>query len=783
MHSWIDAIFGLEQFSAGAKDVSWSLVHPLPGWVWALVVLASFTLAWMTYGRLLGPRPARVALASLRGLLLVLLVLLICQPHLVRQTVRVEPDCVAVLIDRSASMTIADATLNGVRATREQQLQAAMRRAAPTLESLAKTRGVVTLGFDAGAFDLPTATDGLPTLGEPTGRRTAIGHTLDLVLRRVAARPLAGIVLLSDGRSADAVSRLTLRQLETRGVPVFAVPLGSPDPIPDLAIARIDAPSAAFAGDAVPVTVAIDRRGGGSTPSRGRVRLLDTASGLTLDELPFTLEADAGTVTLTTIPDQAATRTWSVQIIPELPDLSDQNNAASVRIDVVDRPIRVVMFDGYPRWEYRYLKNLLVREPSVRSSTLILASDRRYLQEGTEPLASVPRTAAAWAAIDVVILGDLRPSLFSEDQLRQVRALVSERGAGLLWVGGPSATPNAWRGTPLGDLLPFVVPTDPAEAIPAYDTPVVMRPGPAAERFGVLRLGEARQPTWPDMLSTGELGWPKLHYAQRIDPRALKPTADVLALAQPIAGAPSGATPLVLTMRYGAGRVAYVGTDETWRYRYGRGETLPERFWIPLVRLLARESFSRSGKPAILAVSPERALEGQPVLLTLRLIDQTLLERQAPTLTVTIRRAEVAEPTTPIEVTLHAEGDAIDAPGTGMYSTVWVPPDVGRYVIESAEPFLAGLDLAAGLEISLPDDELLMPQADHAYLASLAQATGGQVLTMERLVELPTLLPNREVTLLGTPEIETIWDKPAVWVLLMLLVATEWLGRRLIKLA
>lgn len=783
MNAWIDRIFGLSRLSTGSDDVSWAFVHPLPAWAWVLVVAGAFAIAWVTYARLLGPRWARYALGSLRALLLVLIVLLICQPHLLRQTQRVEPDCVVVLSDRSASMTVADATVNNTRSTRDTQLRATLALAQPTLLTLAEKRGVIQLGFDSGVYELATNPDGSINPGEPTGRRTAIGQSLDLALRRVAARPLAGIVLFSDGRSADAVSRLTLRQLESRGVPVFVVPMGNAEPLADVAVTRVDAPSAAFMGDAVPITVSLDRRGGGTTATKGRLQLVDSATGLVLDETPFTLDSDSAAITLTSTPDKAAVASWVVKVLPDVPDLSDQNNTAPVRVEVVDRPIRVVLFDGYPRWEYRYIKNLLVRESSIRSSTLILASDRRYIQEGSEPLASVPRTAAEWATIDVVILGDLRPSLFSEDQLRQVRTLVSERGAGLLWVGGPSATPNAWRASPLGDLLPFVVSTDPAMAIGAYESPVVLRPGPAAARFGVLRLGDGRDAAWPAGLSSGELGWPKLHFAQRIEPSNLKPTADVLGLAQPINGAATDATPLLLTMRYGAGRVAYMGTDETWRYRYGRGETLPERLWIPLIRLLARESLSRTGKPAILSVTPERALEGQPVQVSLRLIDQALLERRAVSIGVVVRPANAQGPTTPVEITLHPEGERLDGEPSGLFTTTWVPPDVGKYVLEPSDPLLTGLDLAAHLDVAAPDDELRTPQADHAFLAALAQATGGKVLTPSELIQLPMLLPNREVTLLGTPETETLWDKPAVWVLLMLLVATEWMGRRLIKLA
>jgi hypothetical protein len=57
------------------------------------------------------------------------------------------------------------------------------------------------------------------------------------------------------------------------------------------------------------------------------------------------------------------------------------------------------------------------------------------------------------------------------------------------------------------------------------------------------------------------------------------------------------------------------------------------------------------------------------------------------------------------------------------------------------------------------------------------------VLSPAQLATLADLLPNREVRTLGTPDIETIWDKPWALVALLLLVGIEWIGRRLIKLS
>jgi len=244
-------------------------------------------------------------------------------------------------------------------------------------------------------------------------------------------------------------------------------------------------------------------------------------------------------------------------------------------------------------------------------------------------------------------------------------------------------------------------------------------------------------------------------------------------------------------MRYGAGRVVYVATDEAWRYRYGRGETLPERFWIPLVRLLARESLGRGGKLASLEVSPQKALVEQQVTITLRLLDQTLLEAKPESITVLVKAAEKLEGVATnagsasdgVEIVLRPTTDRAQDALVGRFTGVFVPVDPGAYVIESRDPTVVGLNLSARFEASYPDDELRAPQPDHEFLTELTQATGGTVLPASRLNDLTALLPNREVKILGTPDVETLWDKPLVLVIFLLLIGIEWIGRRLIKLA
>lgn len=806
MSGLLDRLLNLRSLSFASEDVELRFARPLPAWVWVGIIVACFVIAAWSYSRLLGSLRARVALAGLRGLAFALLAFIIAGPELVRQNERVEQDWVVVMADRSSSMTVADVPgTSGAKVTRDEQLRQTMRDGSGVFGELSSKRNVLFTGFDSTSFDLAAepAANGFPAsvnLGEPGGRRTMLGQSLDQMLRRIAARPVAGIVLLSDGRSPDQPGRALLRQLQARRIPIFPVPLGSEVSLADLAITRMESPGAAFVGDLLPVQVQVESLGGKEGAAGGggggRVELVDAATDTVIDTHQLAGSA-AGTperVTLLAKPDKAGATNYIVRIVPDGPDLSADNNRSQVRIDVADRPIRVVYFDGYPRWEYRYLKNILVREQSIRTSALLLASERRSIQDGNEVLDTLPRTSKDWQGFDVIVMGDVRPEVFSSEQIAQIRELVSQRGAGLLWIGGSGATPGAWRGTPLADLIPFTLP---AEGLPGAERsgiepwlkPVFIKPGAAAGRYGVLQLSGNPDDPWPKDLLTSELGWPLMRWAQRITPSMLKPTTEVLATATGEGESSGQSLPLVMSMRYGAGRIVYVATDETWRYRYCRGEVLTERFWIPLVRLLARESLGRSGKPAIMTASPEQVQVGQQVQLSVQLLDQGLIEQRPASVRARLLRAAEpgGPPPRPIEVTLVPEVQE-DAAGGGQASaatfvTTWVASEPGLFTAEPAEAILGGLDVSARFEVVAPDDEMRFPQTDHGALETLAKETGGQVLTPDRLSELPSLLPNRELRILGVPDVETLWDKPLMFALMLLLLAAEWLGRRLIKLA
>jgi hypothetical protein len=523
------------------------------------------------------------------------------------------------------------------------------------------------------------------------------------------------------------------------------------------------------------VVVELDQLGSAGAAAGAVIKLVDATSGdgreLARVELPPGSEA-LDSVTLTAEPQLAGEATWTVVVETDPPDLIADNNVKTFLIQLIDRPLRVLFVEGYPRWEYRYLKNLLIREKSVESSVMLISADRDFSQEGNQPITRLPRSPEEFAPFDVVVLGDVPGSFFSPEQLEMIRDHVAARGAGLLWIGGERYTPRTYAGTVLADLLPVRG----SLALPAIGSPVNMTPTPLAGRLGLLRLeGDG----WPRELADSTSGWSALYWAQRIEPGRLKPTAEVLA--ETVRELRGANLPLVVQMRYGAGQIIYVATDEIWRWRYGRGELLPERFWVQIIRRLGREGLSGSEQAAVLDVSPRRLTTSQVMRIELELLDARLFDETRMSIPAIVEAADGA-PVAEIELRRVDTVSRTAQRPIVQYAATYRPGTTGQLRVRVDDPTIESARLHVPIDVFTPEDELRRPETDHSLLEAVAAQTAGRVLLPQDLGHLERLLPNRSVRTIN-PLSERIWDTPIVFAMLLAMLTCEWVGRKVVRLA
>ncbi|MBL1218889.1 MAG: VWA domain-containing protein [Planctomycetes bacterium] len=768
------------------------LVGWLPPWLWPIAILLLAALAVWSYRGLLGPTRMRYALASIRIAILVLILFILAGPTIVFPRERTEPDTVAFLLDRSRSMTVLDVNTNTqARTSRDAQMRTTLGDLTTTaLSEIQDTHRVAWIGFDSQSTELfPAAMTAetqsqIPQLGEPGGNGTNLGVAIDNTLTALSGRPISALVVLSDGRQTSPLSPTLVHRLQSEHTRIIAVPHGSREPIVDYSVATIEAPQKAFIHDRVPVRVRIDRQGIAADGRSMTVQLIDEASGRILDQQRIESAPGQDTnqqhqLVLTGKPAEPGMARWRIEIKSESGssnDLLADNDAETIEIDMIDRPLRVLFIEGYPRWEYRYFKNMLIRERSIDSSVILLSADRDFAQEGNTPVTRMPMTAEELDPYDIIVIGDVPADVLTPDQAEAVRTHVAEHGAGLLWMAGPRSTPGTYQSSALATLLPLRTIEQPSPLI----RPTTVARSELARRLGMLDLLRQGRSAWPT-LADSSLGWTELKWIQQLEPAMLKPAVEVLAqVGESIDDTTSGAPAVITHMRYGSGASIYIATDEFWRWRYGHGELLPEQVWIQLIRMLGRNRVELANQAALLRVDPRAVEPGTPCTAELRLLDSLLVQSAPQEVRVAVeldgrpdRRSEITLLPDATLAGRYAAGRVLDTPGTWRFTVI--------------EPSLAHLGLEQDVQVRQRDAEFGVAgggSADWDALESLAQQTGGVLLTPDQISELakPGVLPNRSVRIPMDVR-RSLWDSPLCFILVFVLLVGEWVGRRLIRLA
>ncbi|MBL4700309.1 MAG: hypothetical protein JKX85_03545, partial [Phycisphaeraceae bacterium] len=651
-------------------------------------------------------------------------------------------------------------------------------------------------GFDEQAYVInPDA------ITDVTSAGTNIATALETVLNEHQGHPISAVVLISDGRTPQRLGAELLRKLKQSAVSVFTVPVGTQQHMSDVAIMQVDAPRQAYINDVVPVRVELslqpqDQR---VDPTRVKVQLIDMQSGKVLDEVSPTDEKLLVPVQLNVRSQEVGRRDWQIKVIYEpssalAGELNLENNQQLVTVQMIDQPVRVLYIEGYPRWEYRYLKSILMREKSIKSSMFLISADQQFAQEGDVPLSRLPQTAKEFEAYDVIIIGDVPSRHFSSQQLSMIRDQVASGGAGLIWIGGARWTPVTYDSTVLANLLPMRQ----VSAVGALgNQPLKVIPTELAKSLQVLQLETPSVNTGLRITSLDKIrgglsgglpgGLPGLRWVQQLG--ELKPVAEVLAMGQFMQGNQES-IPLITSLRYGAGQTLYVASDDFWRWRYAKGDLYYQPFWTQLVRLLGRSRLSQTDQATQLSTAHQRLLLKQNTIVKFTTRDALLLEQNRGTVKILVERMRDGQvvdqidllPQSTVTPGTSESGKASGGGGGRVYQVIWQPRHAGRLRLYPADTMLGALgQVQSFIQVQHPDDEMRMPLPDHELLKRLAADTGGQVVALDKLTDLASMVPNR--TRRTPDDIRyPLWHDLWVYGLFVLLITMEWVLRKVCKL-
>jgi hypothetical protein len=164
---------------------------------------------------------------------------------------------------------------------------------------------------------------------------------------------------------------------------------------------------------------------------------------------------------------------------------------------------------------------------------------------------------------------------------------------------------------------------------------------------------------------------------------------------------------------------------------------------------------------------------GEPVVVDLRLIDAELIARGVDEIPIQIVDAKDGSSSAMTMRSVGTDGDRFEA--------TLIADRAGVFDVKIDDPALNRYDLGARFEAQLRDDEMRNPSTDHGLLTMLADQTGGAVVPVSDFDTLPRRLPKREVR---TPVdiVEPLWDTPLALILILVLLTSEWVGRKMVRL-
>ncbi|MCB9702370.1 MAG: hypothetical protein H6711_10785 [Myxococcales bacterium] len=759
----------------------------------ALAALIALIDAWQGLRRPALPlaRGQRLALFGLRLLGIAALAVVVGEATIAIETVAPTGPRVVVLVDRSASMALADGdTLDGGLTPRIERIRALWAASAD-----ARTRWQADgLALEVRSFArrsealASAAVDALAV--EADGGASDLTRALvELARTRDAGegRPLAGLVVLSDGLvAADAAAEAPLRSAAAElAVPITTVAAGAPA-IRDLGLRRILAGEFAFVENVTELGAEVVAHG-----YEGQAIAVDLERD---GEVIATVEASAPAdgealpIRFEVAPDRIGHFVYAIAIRPLADEATLVNNRWSFVVKVLRDKVRVLHVAGRPDWDVRALRTLLGRDPNVEllSYYILRGLDDSDREDPTAPLSLIAFPtdqlfSEELGSFDLVILHNFDARSHQVGRyLGDMADYVSEGGA-LVMIGGDLGLATGDYSGSLGRVLPVMV-DRPSGLDTAPFRPVVAEPGrrhPITAWLTDPRLG-------------GWEGLPALDSFNR-----LRPSGDAGLQPTVLLRHPDG-PPLLTVAEPGKGRSVVLATGASWRLGFAAdlplidGARPYDLLWLGIIRWLLRDAAAErlSLEVAEPTLAPGEAIDLRAAALSTSYAPEPGVDIEWALRPLGPPPAE-GEPETPAIARGTWTTDAL-----GRASERVPPPPPGAYEVVASRRRPAGepadAPIASARRVVLVEAEhreLAEVDADPGTrrLAELAARSGGRALEARSGDRLPALLPLAEGDTPGSARgalrVESrreipLWDGFGALVLLTLALGSEWILRR-----
>jgi uncharacterized membrane protein len=709
----------------------------------------------------------------------------------------------AIVADNSQGLQVKDP---GARSTRGENLRALLNPQG------ANWQGTLEENFEVRRYLFDTRLQTTRDFSELNfdGRATGIAAALRTISERYRGRPLAGVLLFTDGNATDVHGEPDLTGLP----PIYPIVIGSPDAIKDIAVQQVSATQTEFEDAPISVQADVSSHGYGG---QNIVARLINSSGKRVAEQILKPRKDADTLV------------FRFQLKPETPGLSfyrvsvraqseagqtDGKNTAEATLAnnnavlVVHRghgPYRILYVAGRPNWEFKFLNRALEEDKQIQLVGLIRVAKRepkfnflgragetsnplfrgfgnqsaedieRYDQpvlvrlntrDELELRSGFPKTPEDLYAYHAVIIGDLEAEFFTADQAALLQRFVSERGGGFLMLGGmESFQQGKYQHTPIGDMLPVYLDRSGQDEFSAPFKLNLTREG-LLQSWARLRDNEADEKTRLQGMTPFQVLNP-VH--------EVKPGASVISQVTDAKGKPY---PALVVQRFGRGRTAALTVGDVWRWGLHDADAHRDmdKAWRQLARWLVTDVPNRVD----LTAEPAPNDPNGAVLLQVRVRDSKFqpLDNAAISLQVEPVLADASSGAATNIVRLQTE-PALTEPG--LYQATYVPRLTAGYratvCVTNSESVQVGR-AEAGWSTDLAAEEFRSLTPNVALLETIAKKTGGSIVPARALDQFARDLPRRHAPVMEAWSYP-LWHTPAMFSLALAFLLSEWGFRRL----
>ena len=730
-----------------------TFTNALPWWGVVLVAVAIGVVAWRAYAHSIVPRPRRDVLIALRALTLAALVVFLMRPVQVSDR-GLRDVFVPILVDASRSMSIEDAD-GRRRIDRAREL--VTRELQPSLGNQ----------FHVDVFSFgDRLRETSPADLAATDRQSDLSGALAAVRDRYRGRPIAGVIVVSDGGDTSASS-----PAEGAVPAVYAFGVGSRTIGRDREVTSATVAEAVADDSRIDLAVSAVSHGTGTEP----IALQLEANGKPIEVRRIAPAAEGVPVhtVFQVTPARGSAVVYSVEVPVLSGELVPENNTRSVLVQPPTRQHHILFVEGAPGFEHSFLKRAWAADSGLDVDSIVRkgkneqGTDTYYIQASQSRSNALsggyPSRAEDLFAYDAIVLANVQSTQLTREQQELTRAFVAKRGGGLLVLGARTFMKPGLNDTALEEVLPLqlVDRGDTDAVLPASTSRGMNRVAltAAGEAHPITQLGPSldvtrqRWNTTPALASTVPLGGPR-------------PGASILAIT---GGAGGVARPVLAVQRYGEGRSLVFAGEGAWRWRMFLPSTdrSYDTFWRQAVRWLAL-----SADDPVAMRLPASAAPGENLTIRVLARDAAFVPQPDAVVDVDVTAPDGRHQTTHAALPRETQEDGayvarFRADGPGVYR-VHAAACRGATSLGSA---------SAAMLVGGSDPEMTDPRLNLQVLQRVALRSGGALVTPGETAALAERL-RAAVPAARLAVTDELWHTGWSFAAIVVLLTSEWVLRR-----